>query len=337
MTAIYFSTHACHASDLIDGTEAQLEDFKRLNKLGTTGRLSKGQVYTLDFNNPYAPSIVSVLNHLSSQERDWLIKATVQEGEALHQEAAFWEAYLSEEQLSAALSLVGATGPAFQIKSQQLSGFHQALVRYENALLAIQSPAAPGMPGAGARAAEAQRNAIRAYDILITEYRTAMQQLAPAALRARNRGSAINNSQRGITLALRSRGGKIDPRLLVADLFQAHTLKRFTQFMAKGATPLALAADATIRAGKVKSVSQADGDWHRESFRQIGGFAVGAIAGSMVGATTFKLATAAFAGPIGWALLGCIVVVAAGAGYAASVEGGRGGEFLGSLLYDARH
>ncbi|MFN3883021.1 MAG: hypothetical protein ACK4L8_16495 [Nitrincola lacisaponensis] len=114
MTAIYFSAHACHASDLIDGTEAQLEDFKRFNKLGTTGRLSKGQVYTLDFNNPYAPSIVSVLNHLSSQERDWLIKATVQEGEALHQEAAFWEAYLSEEQLSAALSLVGATGPAFQ-------------------------------------------------------------------------------------------------------------------------------------------------------------------------------------------------------------------------------
>ncbi|KDE38997.1 hypothetical protein ADINL_2126 [Nitrincola lacisaponensis] len=190
---------------------------------------------------------------------------------------------------------------------------------------------------------EAQRNAIRAYDVLITEYRTAMQQLAPAALRARNRGSAINNSQRGITLALRSRGAKIDPRLLVADLFQAHTLKRFTQFMAKGATPLALAADATIRAGKVKSVSQADGDWHRESYRQISGFIMGAMFGG-IGAGTAGLAfkgtitgLSVLGGPISWALIGCIVVVIAGVGYASSKAGGGLGERIGEIIYNLRY
>ena len=181
------------------------------------------------------------------------------------------------------MSLVGATGTSAQMKFQQLSRFHQALVRYENALLAIQSPAAPGMPGAGGRTASAIRDASQAYDALVTEHRAAMASLAPAVMRAKNRGGAISNAQRGITLALRSRGGKVDPRLLVADLFQAQTLKNFAKFMSRMATPLALAVDGFLRHGKVKSVKQADGDWHRESYKQMGGFGFGAVAGGLAG------------------------------------------------------
>lgn len=72
MTAIYFSSHACHASDLVEGSE-----------------------------------------------------------EEIYREAAFWDKYLSEEAFSAAMSLVGVTGTVAQMKSQQLSRFHQALVRYK--------------------------------------------------------------------------------------------------------------------------------------------------------------------------------------------------------------
>ncbi len=113
------------------------------------------------------------------------MSAVAFEGEEIHREAAFWENYLSSEQLSSAMSLVGAAGASAQMKSQQLSRFHQALVRYENALLAIQSPAAPGMPGAGARTAEAIRHAYQAYDALVTEHRAAMASLAPAVMRAK--------------------------------------------------------------------------------------------------------------------------------------------------------
>jgi len=92
--------------------------------------------------------------------------------------------------------------------------------------------------GAGARNAQAIHNANQAYNALISEHRTAMASLAPAVMRAKNRGGAINNAQRGITLALRSRSARVDPRLLVADLFQANTLKNFASYISKLATPL---------------------------------------------------------------------------------------------------
>ena len=91
--------------------------------------------------------------------------------------------------------------------------------------------------------------------------------------------------------------------------------------MSKLATPLTLAVDATLRSGKVKSVKQDDGDWHRESYKQMGGFVLGAFGGGLAGYATVKygaaLSIAKFgialgSGPIGWALLGCVVVVSAG-------------------------
>ncbi|EXJ09132.1 hypothetical protein [Nitrincola nitratireducens] len=345
MTAIYFSTHACHASDLVEGSEETIQHFILLNNIGPSGRLLRGQAYTLDLVNPYATSLVNTLNHSTQQERNWLMTAVVFEGEEIHREAAFWEHYLSNEALSPALSLIGATGASAQVKSRQLSSFHQALVRYENALLAIQSPAAPGMPGAGARNAEAIRNANQAYNALMTEHRAAMASLAPAVMRAKNRGGAINNAQRGITLAHRSRSGRVDPRLLVADLFQAHRLKNFASYMSKAATPLTLAVDATLRAGKVRSVNQSDGNWHRESYRQVGGFLGSAFGGGLAAGATFKagkLVAAKYGiaiigvgiGPIGWAVLGCIVVVSAGVALAASNQAGPRGERLGDIIYN---
>ena len=345
MTAIYFSSHACHASDLVEGLEEAIQRFISLNKIGSSGRLSQGQAYTLDFTNPYAGSLVNAINHSSHQERNWLMSAVAFEGEEIHREAAFWEKYLSEEALSAATSLVGVTGTAAQMKSQQLSRFHQALVRYENTLLAIQSPAAPGMPGAGGRTASAIRDASQAYDALVTEHRAAMASLSPVVLRAKNRGSAISNAQRGITLALRSRGGRVDPRLLVADLFQAHTLKNFAKFMSRMATPLALATDGLIRNGRVRSVKQADGDWHRESYRQVGGFLGSAFGGGLAAGAAYNAGAAVAAkygiaivgvgiGPIGWAVLGCIVVVSAGVALAASNQAGPRGERLGDIIYN---
>ena len=268
-----------------------------------------------------------------------------------HREAAFWEKYLSEETLSAAMSVVGVTGTAAQMKLQQLSSFHQALVRYENALLAIQNPVPNNMPGAGPRGqwqALARRDAIQAYDALVTEHRVAMTNLAPVVWQAKNRGGAISNAQRGITLALRSRGGKVDPRLLVADLLQAQTLKSFARFMSRMATPLALVTEGLIRNGRVRSVKQEDGDWHRESYKQMGGFALGSIAGGLAAGATFKagkLLAAKYGiaivgvgiGPIGWAVLGCIVVVSAGVALGVGKITGDFGEGFGDYLYNLKY
>ena len=186
--------------------------------------------------------------------------------------------------------------------------------------------------------------ASQAYNALMTEHRAAMASLAPAVMRAKNRGGALYNAQRGITLALRSRGGKVDPRLLVADAFQAQTLKNFAKYMSKIATPLTLAVDGLIRGGRVKSVKQDDGNWHRESYRQVGGVVGNAAFGGLaVTATSMgakvaavKLGVALGSGPIGWALLGCFVVIGAGSALTAGNLGGALGENLGDLIYNLR-
>ncbi len=342
MPTVYFNSHSCHISDLIDADDELIAEFSRVNGISSDGRVYQGQAFTLDLSETYAPSIIRTLNQQAIYERSWLMEAAGVEGEELHREAEFWEKYLTEEELSGVLSLIGGSGPAFKAKFENLSNFHKALVNYENALIAVQKPAAAGMPGAGARDAIARRNAIQAYDVLISEHRSAMTQLSPVIMRTKNRGSAINNAHRGITLASRSRGRlHADTRIFVADLFQAHRLKSFSQFMSKAATPLSLAADASIRAGKVRSVSNADGNWHRESVRQIAGFGGGALGGGLAGNATLialggatKISALALAGPIGWALIGCIVVVIAGASYYGAKVGGNMGENFGSTLYD---
>ncbi|WP_409524784.1 hypothetical protein [Nitrincola sp. MINF-07-Sa-05] len=343
MTTVYFNSHACHVSDLIDADEALTAEFCRVNSIGSDGRVYEAQAFTLDLAETFSQSIIRTCNQQAIHERRWLMEAAGAEGEELHREAEFWEKYLTEDELSVVLSLIGTSGSAFKAKYENLSKFHKALVNYENALIAVQKTSAAGMPGAGARDAIARRNAIQAYDVLISEHRSAMTQLSPVIMRTKNRGSAINNAHRGITLASRNRGRlHADTRIFVADLFQAHRLKKFSQFMSKVATPLSLAADASIRAGKVRSVSNADGNWHRESVKQIGGFGGGAgLGGAATGVTLAAFgglgkmaALAAIGGPIAWALIGCIVVIVAGAGYIGAKVGGSLGESIGSRLYD---
>ena len=42
-------------------------------------------------------------------------------------------------------------------------------------------------------------------------------------------------------------------------------------------------------------------------------------------------------GPIGWALLGCVVVVSAGVTLGAGKVGGAGGEVIGDYIYNLKY
>ncbi len=344
MPTVYFSAYACHVSELVEGDEIHIERFRMINKLSPSGMLSEGQAYTLDFEDPYAPSIVSVINQLSRQESGWLMKAVGAEGEELHREAAFYKKYFTQDNIEKVLGLIGASHAATRVGVQRLDGFQQALVRYENALLALQNPIPANMPGAGPRGqweALARRDAIQAYEHLTTEYRVAMQRLAPEVMRTTNRGTAINSPKRGILLAVRNRGRKIDPRIVVSDLFQAHRLKDFARWISKVAGPLVLGTEAIFRGSKVNVVKKSDGDWHRESARQLGGFAAGAFAGGLAGSTLFSstsIAAVKFTaggvlagGPIAWIILGCIAVYVV---YQVTVFSGQWGENRGGDIYD---
>ncbi|KDE39501.1 hypothetical protein ADINL_1955 [Nitrincola lacisaponensis] len=340
MPTIYFSTHSCHVTELIEGSEENIKRFSTLNKISPSGRLSKGQAYTLDDKDPYAVSIVNILNHSSHQEREWLMSAVETQGEELHRDAAFVDQYLTRDSLEAVIGLIGASNNAVRHAASRLDGFQEALVRYENALLALQNPVPNNMPGAGPKShwqALARRDAIQAYEKLTAEYRVTMMRLSPAVMRAKNRGTALSNPQRGILLAERSRGRNIDPRIRVADMFQAQRLKGLANWGVKITGPMAYSLDAANRSTKVYSADNRT----EEFFAQTGGFVVGGFAGSLTGkillsphsiaAVKLKAGGALAGGPIAWILLGCVAVYVV---YQVAKIGDNQGKKAGQELYN---
>ena len=344
MPTIYFSTYSCHATELIEGSEENIKRFTALNQISPSGMLSKGQAYTLDDKDPYAVSIVNILNHSTRQEREWLMSAVASQGEELHREAAFVDRYLTQDNLEAVLGLVGASNSAVRNAASRLDGFQEALVRYENALLALQNPVPNNMPGAGPKShwqALARRDAIQAYEKLTTEYRMVMMRLSPEVMRAGNRGDALRNPQRGILLAERSRGRKIDPRIIVADMHQAQRLKSLANWLAnwgvKITGPMAYGIDAANRTTKVYGAKNRT----EEFFVQTGGFVVSAGAGSLTGKILFsphtiaavklKAGGALAGGPIAWIILGCLAVYVV---YQVAKAGSDLGETSAQRLYN---
>ncbi len=340
MPTIYFSTYSCHATELIEGSEENIKRFTSLNKISPSGRLSKGQAYTLDDKDPYAVSIVNILNHTTLQEREWLMSAVASQGEELHRDAAFVDQYLTRDSLEAVLALVGASNSAVRNAASRLDGFQEAIVRYENALLALQNPVPNNMPGAGPKShwqALARRDAIQAFEKLTTEYRMTMMRLSPEVMRAKNRGTALSNPQRGILLAERSRGRNIDPRIHVADMHQAQRLKVLANWGVKITGPMAYGIDAANRTTKVYGAKNRT----EELFVQTGGFVVGSLLGGSAGKVLFSPHTIAAAklkaggalagGPIAWIILGCVAVYVV---YQVAKAGDNEGKIAGQKLYN---
>lgn len=331
MTTVHFSAHQCHIGDLVEGDAPALASFRAINGLSHSSFISTGRAYTFDLDHPDARAIISTLNMQPPESRALLSKIAADQGPAIFGDMAFYERYLSDEALAKVMTMVGAGSAAGGARGQQLDGFHRALLEYQNALLGLQQ-AAPGMPGSGARQAQATQRIHAAYNALEQHYARALAELAPPSLRHSNRGSALSNARRGITLARRSRGRHPDPRLQVGDQYTAHRLDRYLRHL-QHTGRAAVALDAGLRGNKVHTVHDAGGNWHRESVVQIGGFVAGAASGAAVGYVLSGAAAGILAGPIGWAVLGVLAVTTL-AVYIASSAGAEVGEALGNHVYD---
>tara|TARA_R110002012_G_scaffold219567_2_gene391004 strand:- start:1663 stop:2700 length:1038 start_codon:yes stop_codon:yes gene_type:complete len=284
--------------------------------------------------SPHERSIVCPINSLPARARENLSCIIDDYGNETHVLAAFnehFQADLAEYQrsngrLSAASHSNTFAGSAAAVMTARNTGFVQALQHYQNILERLNNLTRVGR-GASAQRSALRREAIAAYELLNQRFQYELNKLVPEANRGlnrngnpRNKGNALSNPQRAITLAERGSGQGI----YVADGYRQSTMGKLANAV-RYVGPGVLVLDAGIRISTVRNERRIGGDWHREAAVQSAGFAAAAGSGLLVGGVAKAGLVAAkitlMATPVGW----CLVIGAAaivGYGVATSLDSG---------------
>jgi hypothetical protein len=196
--------------------------------------------------------------------------------------------------------------------------------------------------GHGQQVIEAKRSVRIAYAELAQRYAIELQSFSPAAHRAKNRGTAFSNAERGITLAKRKpRATKPDVRLNVEGQLQASQIAKMGKLI-NGLGTATIVADGVFRTTEVMGIAEEGGDWMRAGAREMTGFGLGTVFGLGAGKLTFAggtyLAVQAgltFAGPVGWMLLGGIFAGSLVVGYFIGTNMDNFGQYVSGALMES--
>jgi hypothetical protein len=332
MPEMLFVQDVTTPSALLNGLDQRAtDDLCRVNNSTSGAFLQRGSIFSLD-DDVRAANIRAQLNYLPAPERQCIGNITKMCGSETLALAAFLDRYFSPENIQKMNSVIGAGATAAVAR---LDGFETAVVNYQKALNGLRGLAASGNHGRG-HAATVQKAKVRvreAYAELGRRYGVELQKFAPEALRAKNRGTAFSNAERGITLATRNPNSpKADVRLNVESQAQASKLARMGKLV-NGLGHTAIAADGVLRVVKVMDIEAEGGDWMREGAKQMTGFGLGTASGLYVGGLAYT-GLIALAGPVGWGVLGAIFAVSVTAGYIASTVGDAAGEKLSDRVWE---
>ncbi|WP_370293360.1 hypothetical protein [Thalassolituus sp.] len=340
MPELLFLKHPSKASELLEGLAADHVDNMCLaNQVLPGTSLPKGSVFSLE-SDSLSVSVRNQLNRLPPPERQCIAGVAEACGDETAVLAAFLDRYFGDEnmaKLNAAIG-AGATG-AFE----RLNNFEKAVVTYQKSLNNLRSLVESGKYGRGhgQQVIEAKRSVRVAYAELAQRYAIELQSFSPAAHRAKNRGTAFSNAERGITLAKRKpRATKPDIRLNVEGQLQASQIAKMGKLI-NGLGTATIVIDGVFRTTEVMGIAEDGGDWMRAGAREVTGFGAGTAAGLIVGKATFAggtfLAVQAgltLAGPVGWVLLGVIFAVSLTAGYFAGSAVDASGQYISKTLMD---
>ncbi|WP_404362302.1 hypothetical protein [Marinobacter sp.] len=322
MPEVYFAQKPTAITDLIGHDSSAFEAFLKTNGLSARETIQPGRAYSLEQQDAFTLPALRHLNSLPVQDRMCIARSAESMGNEAHVLRAFYEENLTPEKMAMVNGLVGAGATA---AFTRLSGFQKTLVKYQEAILNLVKLQKAKGPGIGTRRLQAETMVRNAYRTLREAYQTELNRLSPESFRNKNRGNALSNADRAITLATRNAGRKPDPRLYVADSADAGRVGSLGRFL-NNTGRVAIAVDAGFRVNNIHSTYQDGGDWLRESSLQMAGFGLGGAAGGLTGKYTVIGGTALaakagllVAGPVGWAVLGVIV----GAGLLAGLTAGR--------------
>ncbi len=329
MPELLFLKYPSKASELLEGLAADhVDNMCMANQVLPGTSLPKGSVFSLE-SDSLSVSVRNQLNRLPPAERQCIAGVAEACGDETAVLAAFLDRYFGDEnmaKLNAAIG-AGATG-AFE----RLNNFEKAVVTYQKSLNNLRSLVESGKYGRGHSASviDAKHAIRKAYANLAQAYAIELQNFSPAAHRAKNRGTAFSNAERGITLATRKpKATKPDVRLNVEGQLQASQIARLGKLMNHlGSVTIGL--DAGLRSIEVYGIAQDGGDWMQAAAREMTGFGLGTASGIGAGRAVFAGGTyiavqagLTLAGPIGWLVLGGIFAVSLASGYYVSMYVGE--------------
>ena len=329
---LLFLKEPAKASDVLHGLSA--DDTQQLctaNQVMPGTSLPRSTVFSLE-SDSLSVSVRNQLNRLAPAERQCIAGVAEACGDETAVLAAFLDRYFGDEnmaKLNAAIG-AGATG-AFE----RLNNFEKAVVTYQKSLNNLRSLVESGKYGRGhgQQVIEAKRSVRIAYAELAQRYAIELQSFSPAAHRAKNRGTAFSNAERGITLAKRKpRAPKPDIRLNVEGQLQASQIAKMGKLI-NGLGTATIVADGVFRTTEVMGIAEDGGDWMRAGAREVTGFGAGTAAGLFAGKAAY-FGLISIAGPVGWGVLGAIFMVSLGVGYLASKVGSDFGEAVSDAAWD---
>ena len=321
MPEMLFVQNTTTPSILLAGLDDRATDqLCRINNTATGAYLPQGSIFSLE-DDSLATNIRAYLNYLPAPQRQCIGNLAQACGNETLALAAFFDRYFSDENTQKLNSIIGAASTAAVAR---LDNFEKAIVNYQKSLNGLRTLIASNNHGRGQAAAiqQAKVRVREAYAELKARYGIELQKFSPEAVRAKNRGTAFSNAERGITLATRNPNSpKVDVRLNIEGQLQASQLARMGKLV-NGLGNTAIVVDAGLRVVKVMDIEAEGGDWMREGAKQMTGFGAGAAGGMVAGRAVFAggtwLAVQAgltLAGPVGWIVLGGIFSASLIGGY----------------------
>ena len=224
------------------------------------------------------------------------------------------------------LTGIGAGATAINAKEVRLSNFGQALFKYQKSLLDIHQATKNRTPKL--ELIKLGNNVKEAHTKLNSKFTRELKHFS-GVVKARKRGNIWSNPQRGINIA---RSGRDMSRLQLTSLSGVRSIKaleRASGVLGNGV----IALDAGLRIDSVYQDYRAGKDWQRSAVMQTTGFGFGTAAGLGTGISVVKAGAgiALALGPVGWVIL---IGVSVGAGYLASKEVDKAGQWFAGVVYD---
>jgi len=314
MPDIRFSQTPANPNQLCQQDPKTLEEFLRCNPQVTDRNRTLPGHFAYNLSPESVPGsgiVTQQFNTLPMTARQNLDQCVADYGEEVHALAEFYERHLANFELPSPADVNGVAGVGVAAAQGRTTNFQNALIQYQAALIKLHRHNKVGRV-AGAQKIQLRQKVTDAYDRLNRHYAQEMRRIIPTQHRNRNRGTALSNAERGITLAERNRGRGIH----VADMHEGQKVSRFAQALRYSGRGIVV-LDVGFRGQRVRSEYKNGGEWERELAVQTGGL-VGSVGGGSLGAnvalTAGRLALAAT--PMGWAVvIGSSIAIGAVAAY----------------------
>lgn len=303
MTDLYISSAPTRPTDLCDSQPENLEQFLACNPEVKDHNqfLSPYTAYnTSGIHSPIANNVLHQLNSLPSYQRENLSGCVATFGEETTALARFYDQHIANLDLTKiSQDTNGTAGIGAAVLAARTDSFQAALEQYQRALVQLNDYHRVGRVAARQKM-KLRNNVINAYENLNRYYQQELHRTVPAGNRTKNKGSALSNAERGITLAERHRGRGIH----IADMKEGQQVSKLVKGL-RYAGHGAIIVDAGFRINTVRNSYINGGEWKRELAVQTGGFSANVVSGALTGRAAFLAASriALMATPWGWGIL----------------------------------